>query len=565
MAGETVLAVDDRDDSLKFLREYVLEPYGYKMLEANNGAQALEIALNQKVDLIISDLVMPRMGGLELLESLREKGIDTPAILMTFHGSEGTAVRAFRLGARDYIIKPFAIEEMLGAIDRALSESRLRQERDQLTQAMLRVNQQLENRVQEQRFLYGVGRSVTSMQDLEQVLNRIVEAAVYLTGAEEGSIMLVDQQSGELYLRAARGMGEKNAKTFRMKIQDSIAGQVVRTGRPVMIGGVNQDDSFKVTTGYFVKALLNVPLKVADRIIGVLAVNNKVNTRPFTERHLSLLIALADYASIAIENARLYARLAAHVNQAEQSTRELTQKIKDKTSELQQVNEQLIKTEKLAALGYMAGGLAKEISIPIQTILTQLPVLRQQIEPTPDNRQLVASLEHETLHCRQIIQSLLDLSGQRQHQPTSTNLNQAIELAWTKCNQELHFNHNVKFVRGLDPNLPEVLVDQQQVEQAFFYLIRNAYQAMSAQGGTLRIISRTVGPDVQVIISDTGRGISQEDMRHIFDPFYETSDHNYGLGLSIAHAVIDRHNGKIEVESEPGQGTTFTIHLPRQA
>jgi signal transduction histidine kinase len=70
---------------------------------------------------------------------------------------------------------------------------------------------------------------------------------------------------------------------------------------------------------------------------------------------------------------------------------------------------------------------------------------------------------------------------------------------------------------------------------------------------------------VQVIISDTGRGISQEDMRHIFDPFYETSDHNYGLGLSIAHAVIGRHNGKIEVESEPGQGTTFTIHLPRQS
>jgi two-component system NtrC family sensor kinase len=267
VAGETVLAVDDREDSLKFLREYVLEPNGYRMIEARNGADALEIILSQKVDLIISDLVMPRMGGLELLESLREKGLDTPAILMTFHGSEGTAVRAFRLGARDYIIKPFAIEEMLGAIDRALSESRLRQERDHLTQTVLKVNQQLENRVQELRFLYGVGRSVTSLQNLEQVLNRIVEAAVYLTGAEEGSIMLVDQASGELYLRAARGMGEKNAKTSRMKIQDSIAGQVVRTGRPVLIGGLNQDDSFKVTTGYFVKALLNVQSVSISRIM----------------------------------------------------------------------------------------------------------------------------------------------------------------------------------------------------------------------------------------------------------------------------------------------------------
>jgi signal transduction histidine kinase/DNA-binding response OmpR family regulator len=564
VAGETVLAIDDREDSLKFLREYVLEPHGYKVLEASNGAEALEIALNQKVDLIISDLVMPRMGGLELLESLREKGIDTPAILMTFHGSEGTAVRAFRLGARDYIIKPFAIEEMLGAIDRALSESRLRQERDQLTQTVLKVNQQLENRVQELRFLYGIGRSVTSLQNLEQVLNRIVEAAVYLTEAEEGLIMLADQDSGELYLRAARGMGDKNAKTLRLKIQDSIAGQVVRTGRPVMIGGVNPDDSFKVATGYFVKALLNVPLKVADRVIGVLAVNHKIRVRPFTERHLSLLIALADYASIAIENARLYARLAAHVDQAEQSTRELTEKIKDRTSELQQVNEQLLKSEKLVAMGYMAAGLAKEINTPIQTILDKLPFLLQQLESTPENQQLVTSLKYETLRCQQIIQSLLDLSGQREHQPKPANLNEIIEVAWAKCNQELHFNHNVKLIRGLDPALPEVSVDRQQMEQALFYLIRNAYQAMSAQGGTLRIISRAVGPDVQIIVSDTGRGISQEDMRHIFDPFYETNEYNYGLGLSIAHAVIGRHSGKIEVESEPGQGTTFTIHLPQK-
>jgi signal transduction histidine kinase/DNA-binding response OmpR family regulator len=562
LAGETVLAVDDREDSLKFLREYVLEPNGYRMIEARNGADALEITLNQKVDLIISDLVMPRMGGLELLESLREKGLDTPAILMTFHGSEGTAVRAFRLGARDYIIKPFAIEEMLGAIDRALSESRLRQERDQLTQTVLKVNQQLENRVQELRFLYGVGRSVTSLQNLEQVLNRIVEASVYLTGAEEGSIMLVDQASGELYLRAARGMGEKNAKTSRLKIQDSIAGQVVRTGRPVMIGGMNQDDSFKVTTGYFVKALLNVPLKVTDRIIGVLAVNNKTNARAFSERHLNLLLALADYASIAIENARLYARLSSNVDQAEQSSRELERAVKISTSQLQQINQQLLKTEKVAALGYMAAGVAKEINTPINTILENLHDFKSRNEGETDQLEFISTLEQEALRCQQIIQSLLDFSGQSNYKPSTTNLNDVIEMAWSKYSSENSVNHTIKFVRGFDPHLPDVSVDPQQMEQAIFYLIRNAYEAMP-QGGALRIISRAVGPEVQVIVSDTGQGISPDDMRHIFDPFYETNDHAYGLGLSITYAVIGRHNGKIEVESEPGQGTTFTIHLPR--
>lgn len=564
MAGETVLAVDDREDSLKFLREYVLEPNGYRMIEARNGADALEITLTQKVDLIISDLVMPRMGGLELLESLREKGLDTPAILMTFHGSEGTAVRAFRLGARDYIIKPFAIDEMLGAIDRALNESRLRRERDQLTQTVFKVNQQLENRVQELRFLYGIGRSVTSLQNLEQVLNRIVEAAVYLTGAEEGSIMLVDETSGEMYLRAARGMGEKNARTSRLKIQDSIAGQVVRTGRPVMIGGTNQDDSFKVTTGYFVKALLNVPLKVTDRVIGVLAVNNKSKVQEFSERHLNLLMAMADYASIAIENARLYARLASQVDQIEQSSRELEKKVKVRTSQLQQVNQQLLIAEKASALGYMAAGVAREINAPINAILESLPEFNNHELDATEQLQLVSTLEQEALRCQEIIQSLLDFSGQHHYKPRPTNLNDVIEQAWKRYSQENEVNQQVKFVRGFDPHLPHVSTDPQQMEKAVFYLIRNAYQSMP-QGGALRVTSRIVGSEVQIIVSDTGQGISPEDMRHIFDPFYETDHHAYGLDLSITYAIIARHNGKIEVESELGQGTTFTIYLPREA
>ena len=563
MAGETVLAIDDREDSLKFLQEYVLEPNGYKVIQANNGEAGLEIILSQKVDLVISDLVMPKMGGLELLESLREKELNIPAILMTFHGSEGTAVRAFRLGARDYIIKPFAIDEMLQAIDRALTESRLRQERDKLTRTVLKVNQQLENRVQELRFLYGIGRSVTSLRELQQILNRIVEAAVYLTDAEEGSLMLIDDESGELYLRAARGLNEKKARSFRVKMEDSIAGQVVRTGHPVMIGGQNQDDSFKVKTGYFVKALLNVPLKVMDQVIGVLAVNNKTSVQSFTDRHLNLLMALADYASVAIENARLYARLTSDVDRAEQSSQQLEQLVKVRTSELQAVNEQLSVTEKLAALGYMATGVVKELNEPLNNILKNLHQLQKSVEATPENLELTASLEREVLLCRKTVDSLLDFSGRQKYKFQEVYVNDIIEAACSRYIEEYGDNNQVEVVRGLEPQLPLVMVDGQQLDQALFYLIRNAYRAMP-EGGTLRITSRAVGAQVQIIISDTGQGISKKDLQHIFDPFYETDQQAYGLDLSITQAVIERHKGAIEVESEPGQGTTFTIHLPQK-
>lgn len=556
MAGETVLAVDDRADSLKFLREYVLEPNGYKMRQASNGVDALKIVLSSAIDLIISDLVMPSMGGLELLETLRDRDIEIPVILMTFHGSEGTAVRAFRLGARDYIIKPFAIEEMLNAINRALSESRLRQERDQLTDTVLKINQQLENRMQELRFLYGIGRSVTSLQEIQQILNRIVEAAAYLTKAEECSLMLVDEATGELYLRAARGLNERNATEFRIKMHDSIAGQVVQTGRPIMIGGINQDDSFKVKTGYFVKSLLNVPIKAKDRVIGVLAVNNKNTLKAFAERHLNSLTALADYASVAIENARMYARLSSDVDRAEQSSRQLENMVAARTSALHSANEQLLKSEKLAALGYMAAGVVNEMNIPVNNILARLKAWRET-EATLDSKAL-GELERDVLNCRQTIDSLLSFSGQETFEFKQVQLNDLIEAAYVKSGRSQPADNHVEVVRGLDPNLPPVWVDSKQMEQALFYLLRNAYGAMPT-GGTLRIVSRSVAKKVQVIVSDTGPGLSPEDMRHIFDPFYRQA---HGLDLSITYAVIQRHSGSLEVESQPGEGTTFTLQLP---
>ena len=562
VAGETVLAVDDRADSLKFLREYILEPNGYKMLQATNGADALEIASSKEIDLIISDLVMPKMGGLELLEALRDREIDTPIILMTFHGSEGTAVRAFRLGARDYIIKPFAIDEMTMAIDRALTEVRLRQERDRLMETVLKINQQLENRVQELRFLYGIGRSVTSLQDLQQILNRIVEAAAYLTNAEESSLMLIDPATGDLYMRAARGLNEKNATSFRVKMHDSIAGQVVKSGQPVMIGGMNKDDSFKVKTGYFVKSLLNVPLKVKDKVIGVLAVNNRAAMKAFSDRHLNLLMALGDYASVAIENARLYERLSSDVDRAEESSRVLEGVVKARTAELNAANEQLLKSEKLAALGYMASGVVGQMDNPINNILTELHSLHNVVDASPANLELIAGLERDALQCRQTIDSLLNFSGRQEYQFKKTDFNEVIKTSWSRYTQEQHIDGNVEVVQGLDPRLPLINGDGKQLEQALFYLFKYAYEAMP-DGGELRIITRSVGSKVQVIMSDTGPGISQEDVRHIFDPFYTSEQQAHGLDLSITQVIIERHKGSIEVESEPGQGTTFTIHLPR--
>jgi signal transduction histidine kinase len=505
---------------------------------------------------------MPGLDGLELMGELRQAGKEIPTILMTFHGSEGTAVNAFRLGARDYIIKPFTVDEMVEAIDRALAEARLRRERDELTQNLLQANQQLEQHVRELRILYGLGRSVTSLLDLELVLNRVVEAAVYLTGAEEGSLMLVDEESGNLYVRAARGLGEKYARGFRVRVEDSIAGRVLRTGEPIMLGDTGQDDTYKVKTDYLVRALLNVPLKVGDEIIGVLAVNNRDTARAFSSRHLRMLMALANYASIAIYNAGLYQDLMESRDQIEEWSQNLEARVSERTAALEATQEQLHRSEKLAALGHMAAGVVQEMSDPINTVLGHIRILGSQPADEEGAQTSLEAIEREALHCRRTMQSLLDFAGRTPPQTQPVDVNEVLEAAWHRVENDLPIR-SIELVRGFDPHLPLVQADRMQLEQSFYQLIRNACEAMSFNG-TLRLITRSVGSEVQVIVVDTGPGLSPEHLRHIFDPFYFISEQGQraGMGLSIAYGVIERHAGKIEVESQEGKGTTFTVHLP---
>ncbi|GIK41446.1 MAG: hypothetical protein BroJett011_52790 [Chloroflexota bacterium] len=303
MANESVLVVDDSAQNVEFLAEYVLKPNGYQVLVARNGAEGLKIALSQRPDLILLDNNMPRMSGMEVLDALNEHRANIPVIMMTFHGSETLAVQSFRLGVKDYVLKPFQISEMLEAIERALTEARLRRERDELTKRLMKSNQQLEQRLKELNTLFGIGKSVTSLLDQDKLLLRLVEAAVYLINAEEGSLLLVDEKTNELYMVAARGIDERLARSFRLRVEDSLAGEVITSGQPLVLTGA---DLTKIKTSYLVRSVMYVPLKIHGRVSGVLSVDNRQQQRDFTNHDLRLLSALADYAAISVENAKLF-------------------------------------------------------------------------------------------------------------------------------------------------------------------------------------------------------------------------------------------------------------------
>jgi diguanylate cyclase (GGDEF)-like protein/PAS domain S-box-containing protein len=301
MSHEKILVVDDNRQLNDFLSLTLLPGMGYEVLVARDANSAIKvIKLNRaSLDLMLLDLQLPDMTGLELLRRLDKDSYHIPTILMTAHGSEQVAAEAFRLGVHDYLNKPLDEGLLTDAITRALSINRLQREKSIL-------NAQLEEQVTWLTSLSKVGQSVTSTLDVGEVLIRIVEAGVFLTKAEEGFLALLEKESGLLYLRAVKNMDEDSIKTLRIPITDSLVGQVMKTKRALRAVQPNQGALLKVSTGYLVHSLLHVPILSRGIAVGVLSVTNRKTETPFKEKDELVLNSLADYAAVALENADLY-------------------------------------------------------------------------------------------------------------------------------------------------------------------------------------------------------------------------------------------------------------------
>lgn len=286
MAGETILVIDDSKTTRNFVVDYVLKPHGYLPLIAANGEEGIRTTLTALPDLIILDLEMPRLNGLEVLQALRKRALSIPVILSTAHGSEAIAIEVFRLGVRDYVTKPYEVDEMTAAIERALVETRVRHERDDLMTRLVQTNRSLEARLRELSALYGISKSVTTLLDHDTLLRRIVEAAQFVTGAQACVLRLKEPSTGQLRAQAVIGPRDTSQP------DSPLARKVMRTGQPTITA-----------------AAVAVPLQVGGKIIGTLDISTASGGRQFIDHDMHLLQALADYAAIAIENSRLFREL----------------------------------------------------------------------------------------------------------------------------------------------------------------------------------------------------------------------------------------------------------------
>ncbi|MFA9490250.1 MAG: response regulator, partial [Anaerolineales bacterium] len=311
---ERVLVVDEDPYVLDLLKREVLGPLGYEVEVAEDAGSAIRGAVNFGSDLIIASLTLPGLSGKDLLVALRSQGTEVPMLVTAPEGMEADAIQAFRLGARDYLVKPLRETEVVAAVERVINDIRLRHEHDRLTEQLADSNRMLERRVRELTTLFGLGKTVTSTTHQGQLFSKLMEGCLFVTSADLGWVVLQKESSDELVLRAERNLPPMEAKKLHQNWDDGVSSLVLLSGEALAIHGEGLSQ-FKLSE--FGQAALIAPIKAKDRPFGVIGVARK-QAIPFTEREQVMLEAITDYASISLVNARLFQALEERAKRLEQ-------------------------------------------------------------------------------------------------------------------------------------------------------------------------------------------------------------------------------------------------------
>jgi signal transduction histidine kinase len=210
----------------------------------------------------------------------------------------------------------------------------------------------------------------------------------------------------------------------------------------------------------------------------------------------------------------------------------------------------------------LSAGVAHEINNPLTTILTTSMLLQEEFDPEHPVYQELQTITDETLRCRKIVTSLLEFARQAKPVKKFASINHIVKDCVRLTKKQAAFN-DIKIAQNLAQDMPHVRVDKDQIQQALINIILNAIDATDP-GGSVTVSTRYLAADemVETVITDTGKGISDEEIFKIYDPFFTTKDSGTGLGLAITHGIVTGHGGTIKAKSEPGRGTSFSIKIP---
>lgn len=412
--------------------------------------------------------------------------------------------------------------------------------------------------------LVEAGMILTAERSLPPVLQRIVEVACRLLQAKYGALGVLDSQ-GRLEQFVTTGIDQAaRARIGPLPVGRGILGLLAQEGKPLRIRDIAQDPrAYGFPANHPpMHSFLGVPIISKGRLFGNLFVTEKQGEEEFSKEDEKLAVTLAAQAAVAIENASLY------------------EEVQRSYEELKRSQRLLVRQEKLASLGRLAAGLAHELNNPLSSVAGFAEALQRRATEgetarppgASDVQEYLTLIQEEVARAATIVRRLLDFARQREPSFDVVDLEGVVTKAVSFVQRQARLA-NQRIVVTPFPEGSRVFADAQMLQQVFLNLLTNALDAIEG-GGEVRITARQRrdgagrGPEkvwLDVMVSDTGSGISGEDVSRVFDPFFTTKEvgKGTGLGLAICQSIVDQHRGTIEVQSEgAGKGVVVTVSLP---
>jgi signal transduction histidine kinase/putative methionine-R-sulfoxide reductase with GAF domain len=394
--------------------------------------------------------------------------------------------------------------------------------------------------------------------DIDEILRLVLEGVTKNIGFDRARLYLVNEKRNVLECKMAVGVDEEKIRGVILPLDPaaSIVARSIAEKKPFVIPDAGQDPRVNpvLKEKFNLHSLVVIPIFTREKALGAIAADHVEPGKNITAQALESVMTFAQQAALAIHNAFMYQEL-------KNFSQKMEEKIQKTTADLRQTEAQLIRSEKLAALGQLAAGIAHEIRNPLTSINILIHSLRESLPSHEAQSEDLRVIEEEIDRINDIVDQFLRFA-----RPASPLLEKAEVIPIFEETLQLlkpQIERRSISVQKEFRSLPPITIDQEQMKQAVLNLLLNAIQAMP-EGGRLKVSG--LMPDghqwIQLSIQDSGIGIPPEHMGKLFDPFFTTKEGGIGLGLSIAHRIIDQHHGKIEVESTPGKGTAFTIWLP---
>jgi PAS domain S-box-containing protein len=508
--GWTIVLMDDEAD-IRDVMTLTLQDSGYRVWTAPDGQTGIRLCEEHQPQIVITDIRMPGMDGIQVLQALKERLPDIEVIVATAFGELDLAIRALQLDASDFITKPIGDSALFLALKRA-----------------------------EDRYA-----SRKQIQDY----TRLLESENARTSQELSAAIAFQKNLIESSMDGILGCNETGKVVIFNKAMERLLGFTKNDA----LNHLTLDRVFTAEE----RAAFNTAL--ADESYG--GKNRLVLHETTMLSHTGSKVPV-QISAVVLQEAGEVSGLVCFVRDLRE-LRRLEQEMSDQAKILHQ--------DKMMSLGRLAASVIHEINNPLAGILNYISLMRRildrgslRAEQQDKFKQHLKLVESETRRCSQIVSGLLTFSRKSPPAFAPVQIVDLIERCLLLSQHKIQLAH-ISLTVAVRPDLPMAIGDFNQLQQCLINLIFNAIDAMP-DGGTLDIAAEVDGADNDIVIrvKDSGPGIDSADLPHIFEPFYSTKNEGYGvgLGLSTVYGIMLHHHGRVEVDSRVGNGTTFTLCLP---